>query len=163
MSNPSKWKCKIKIWWNWVKKQDFTKKYFPKTLQVPFFLFTCLQNLSELERKTLNWQLCTQEKSGSYSRQMWNIFLVNKNLKKRGGNTYLRILFPLSDWLWLKFTWIERERDFMFHYLFVNHETCEWQFSPFFMIMSEKIVKFSMISCEINKITWLVCEQEFTT
>ena len=39
-------------------------------------------------------------------------------------------------------------------------EICEWQFSPFFMISSEKFANYSVIYCEI---TWIWCELEFTT
>ena len=45
----------------------------------------------------------------------------------------------------------------------VKPEICEWWFSPFFVILSEKQITFRVISSEITKITWFRCECEFTT
>ena len=43
-----------------------------------------------------------------------------------------------------------------------NREICEWQFSLFFMILSEKLANFSVISREIAKITGIGREWDFT-
>ena len=45
----------------------------------------------------------------------------------------------------------------------MKREICEWQFSLFFLILSEKIVNFSVISREIAEITWIGCKWEFMT
>ena len=37
--------------------------------------------------------------------------------------------------------------------LMVKREFREWHFNPFIMILSEKLVGFSVISCEIANIT----------
>ena len=43
-----------------------------------------------------------------------------------------------------------------------KREFREWQFSPFFVILSEKIANFCMISCGITIIMGIGCELEFT-
>ena len=43
-----------------------------------------------------------------------------------------------------------------------NREIREWQFSLFFMILSEKLANFCVISSEIAKITGNAREQDFT-
>ena len=44
-----------------------------------------------------------------------------------------------------------------------NVKIFEWQLSLFIVILSEKLANFSMVSREINEITWIGCEQEFET
>ena len=43
-----------------------------------------------------------------------------------------------------------------------NRKIREWQFSLFFMILSEKLANFWVISREIAKITGIGCKGDFT-
>jgi len=45
----------------------------------------------------------------------------------------------------------------------VKREIRDWWFSPFFVILSEKLVNFCVISRQNAKIMWIGCEWEFTT
>ena len=47
--------------------------------------------------------------------------------------------------------------------IWVIHEIHEWQFVPFFVILSEKLVNFSVITHEIIEIMWFGSEREFKT
>ena len=58
--------------------------------------------------------------------------------------------------------WIERECDFTFT-LCMKCEMHEWHFTPFTVILSEKLVSFSVILREIAEITWIGCKWEFMT
>ena len=46
--------------------------------------------------------------------------------------------------------------------IYINREVREWQFSLFFMILSEKLANFWVISREIAKITGIGYEGDFT-
>ena len=45
----------------------------------------------------------------------------------------------------------------------VKREIREWQFSSFFIILSEKLVNISVKAREIIRITWFRHDLEFTT
>ena len=44
------------------------------------------------------------------------------------------------------------------HNIYVKREICEWQFSSFIVILSEKHVNFGVISREIAEITWMLVD-----
>ena len=52
-------------------------------------------------------------------------------------------------------------REFSRSTIYVNHEICEWQFSLFFIILSEKLAYFCVNSCESAKITEIEQEKDF--
>ena len=66
-----------------------------------------------------------------------------------------------SDGSWSKFPWIERDCDFMFHYLREQYNSWMTMFA-IFCDFEGKVVNFCVISCEIVKITGIGSEQDFT-
>ena len=70
--------------------------------------------------------------------------------------------FRISDGLW----WVKNKisvnwarKWFSFFIICVKREIREWKFTP---ILSEYLVSFSVIYCEMAEITWIGCNQEFT-
>ena len=57
-----------------------------------------------------------------------------------------------SNWVWM---W--------FHIFTIceKREICEWQFSLFFVTLSEKVANFCVISLEITRIIRIRCERDF--